>query len=423
MGGVGGGEGGVGGGSGTGGGEGGVGGGSGGTGGGEGGGGGPVGSIERVVGYFAEWAVYDRMFFVSDLPADKMTHVNYAFARITDGKCAVFDSWAATDNPFGGEAWDAPLKGNFHQLQLLKAAHPNLRTLISVGGWTLSGSFSDVALTDASRKTFAESCVDFMVQYGFDGIDIDWEYPAGGGLETNTSRPEDTQNFTLLLKALRDELTARQADEGRDEAYLLTIAAPAGPGNIAHVELDKIHEHLDWINIMTYDFHGGFDSITGFNAPMYAQSNDPSTDEDVRLGFNVDAAVQAYIEGGVPRNKIVVGMPFYGRSWMGVGATDNGLYQTSTGPGPGTWISNSEGYGVLDYKDIVANYLPTYTRYWDDEAQVPYLYNPSTGVFITYDDPESLGIKRQYVLDEGLGGVMIWEMSSDDSDALLDAIR
>src|SRR5664279_3154978 len=154
----------------------------------------------RVVGYFASWAIYDRGYFVTDIPADKLTHLNYAFAAISDdGEIALMDEEADTQYTYPGDSDNQPLKGNFHQLQLLKVAHPSLQTIISIGGWTGSAKFSDVALTAQSRDKFARSVVKFVTQYGFDGVDIDWEYPTGGGDTGNVERPEDRTNFALLL--------------------------------------------------------------------------------------------------------------------------------------------------------------------------------------------------------------------------------
>ena len=225
------------------------------------------GPPHRVVGYFAEWGIYQRKYLVTDIPAAKLTHVNYAFARIVDGKCAIVDAYAAVDRAYPGDKWDPGEKrGNFKQLTLLRKKHPHLKTLISVGGWTLSGPFSDTALTEQSRQKFAASCVAFMLEHGFDGVDVDWEYPGGGGLESNKTRPEDGRNFSSLLAELRRLLDQQGVKDKRK--YLLTIAAPAGPGTYKHIEIDKIHRHLDWINLMTYDFHGSWSELTNFSAPL-----------------------------------------------------------------------------------------------------------------------------------------------------------
>ena len=151
----------------------------------------------RIVAYFPEWAVYRRNYHVANIPADKITHVNYAFAKPTaDGDCVLFDAYAAIDKAYPGDKWDqGVLRGSFNQLQILKKKHPHLKTLISVGGWTLSGPFSDIAFTEEKRVKFAKACVAFMVKYGFDGVDIDWEYPVSGGLETNKKRPRGQEKL------------------------------------------------------------------------------------------------------------------------------------------------------------------------------------------------------------------------------------
>jgi chitinase len=363
----------------------------------------------RVVGYFTAWGVYGRDYHVDELPAAQLTHINYAFANISpSGECVLGDPYADTERTYPGDRWDDPLRGSFRQLQLLKERHPHLRTLISVGGWTWSGRFSDVALTEASRARFATSCADFMERYGFDGIDVDWEYPISGGEPSNVTRPEDRANYTLLLRALRRELDARGAASGR--RYLLTIAAPAGPAIIENLEVEALPSILDWINVMSYDFHGAWGTRTGFNAPLRAIAGDPNP-EPIRSGFNIDAAVRTYLARGVPPSQLVLGVPFYGRSFQNVDATQNGLFQPHGGAAEGTWER-----GVVDWKDLRANYLPTWTRHWHAEAQVPWLYDPIRRVMISYDDPESLRIKRDYARGLGLGGVMIWEMSADDAE-------
>ncbi|HEX6242425.1 MAG TPA: glycoside hydrolase family 18 protein, partial [Polyangiales bacterium] len=267
------------------------------------------------------------------------------------------------------------------------------------------------AATDAARKTFASSCVDFMVEHGFDGVDIDWEYPMGGGLEGNETRPEDKANYTLLLQALRAELSARQKAQGRAEAYLLTIAAPAGPSIIEHLESGAIARVVDWINVMSYDFHGAWEKMTGHNAPLRQATGDALT------GFNVESAIDAYLKAGVPASRLVMGVPFYGRSFAGVSAgATHGLHQGTRGAGPGTWEN-----GILDYHDIVAKYLNAsgYVRYVDDSASVPYLFDATQGVFISYDDPESIKQKRALITKKQLAGSMVWDLTSDTRDNVL----
>ncbi|MEB3161137.1 MAG: glycosyl hydrolase family 18 protein [Synechocystis sp.] len=365
-----------------------------------------------VVGaYYPEWAIYDRNFQVADIPADHLTHIFYAFAKIDEnGEVAVFDNWAATQTTFGGKyTWDQSqqgLAGNFAELQALKAENPHLTNMISIGGWTLSGPFSDIALTDASREKFAVSAVEFMVKYGFDGIDIDWEYPVSGGLDSNVYRPEDTQNYTLLLGELREQLDLQAAIDGQD--YQLTIASPAGFDKIANYDLAGMSQYLDFFNVMAYDYHGAWEKSTNHQAALYANPNDTSAYANE---YTVSSTVQQYLDAGVAPEDIVLGAPSYGRSWTGVSDVNDGLFQSATGAGPGTWEN-----GVFDYFDLytkVNDPNSGYVRYWDEAAQVPYVYNQQLGVFSTYEDTQSLGAKLDYVQNLGLGGMFFWEASAD----------
>ena len=369
---------------------------------------------KRVIGYFTAWGVYGRDYHVTDIPAASLTHINYAFANISpEGECVLGDPYADTDKAYPGDTWDPGAKrGSFHQLELLKQQHPKLRTMISIGGWTWSARFSDVALTAASRKKFASSCVAFMTTWGFDGLDIDWEYPVTGGLDTNQYRPEDGHNYTLLLAELRQALDAEGATKGRH--FELSIAAPSGPSIYAHMELGALSQSTDFINLMTYDFNGGWSDRTAFNAPLYAVPEDPTADASVRESFNTHSTVTAFAKAGVPKDKIVVGVPFYGRGWSGVTAKNGGLFQPFSGLPQGTWEA-----GIYDYHDLQKNYVPTLTRSFHDTAKVPWLFDAAKGVMISYDDPQSIAIKGEYVKQQGLGGAMLWELSGDDAQSSL----
>jgi chitinase len=363
---------------------------------------------KKLIAYYPAWATYARGFQVSDIPGQKLTHINYAFANIQQGRCVLGDSYADIDKAFAGDTWDqGALRGNFNQLRKLKAANPGLKTMISIGGWTWSENFAAAAASDASRKDFASSCVTFMKQYGFDGIDIDWEYPVSGGLNAGT--PADKQNYTALLKEFRTELNAEEAKDSR--SYSLSIAAPAGPSIIPNLESAKIGGVLDWMNLMSYDFHGSWDPITGHNAPMTVGP------KDTAAGFSITDAVDSYLKAGFPAAKLVLGVPFYGRGWENVGPTGAGLYQSGTAASVGTWEK-----GVFDYSDIKSNYLPSMTRSWDASAQVPYLYDPARRLWISYDDAQSMKIKADYIKAKGLGGAMIWEITGDRSQELLDTL-
>ena len=361
----------------------------------------------KIVGYLASWGVRSKGTRIADLPGDRLTHIIYAFTRITeDGRFALGDP--CLDVGQCSAPPDAPLpptdRGNFAELRRLKERYPNLKLMIAAGGWTGSGRFSDIALTADSRRRFAQSAVDVVIRRSpglFDGIDIDWEYPVGGGLPTNASRPEDYDNCTLLLRELRTELDAQGERDGRQ--YFLTIATLAGPSAPRHFDLVKVSALVDWFNVMTYDFHSG-SKIAHFNAPLYTATGDPTP------GYTVDSTVQRYIAAGVPRAKIVVGLPFYGRVYGGVGAANDGLFQPAPGPVPDEWKSGT------DYRSIVRRDPESlgFRRVMHPEARVPFLFNGTTGTWITYDDAESVGEKAAYVRSHGLGGVMAWEIGGDD---------
>jgi len=372
------------------------------------------------VGYYPSWAVAKGV-LLRDVRADELTHINYAFSNVSaSGECILGDPSADTQRSFSaadsvsGQADSSQggaLRGNFNQLRELKQKFPQLQTLISVGGWTWSENFSSAASSEASRQKFVESCIDLYLKQSpgvFDGIDVDWEYPVSGGL--HPGRPEDKAHLTALLKEFRHQLDELGAADGNH--YLLTIAAPAPPGTAQNLERGQIAEIVDWINLMAYDFHGTWETATGFNAPLFAAA------EDAGSGLNVHDAVEGYLQAGVPADKLVLGVPFYGHGWQGVPPALNGLHQPSSGAAaPGTWGEP----GAFDYKDIKQNYRPNYWRLWNDQAQVPWLYNSTSGIFISYDDPQSLAAKAAYVEAQGLGGMMAWELSQDDG-SLLDAL-
>lgn len=364
----------------------------------------PEPTAYKRVGYYTGWSTYSN-FQAADIDASKITHLNYAFANISsDGKIAVGDSWADVEKPFPGDTADQPYKGNFYQLTRLKQQYPHLKTLISVGGWTWSEKFSDVALTEQSRAIFAESCLQFILKYGFDGVDLDWEYPVGGGEADNINRPEDKQNFTLLLKKIRETLDAQSAKDGK--TYLLTIAAGAGSSYAANTELNLIHQYVDYIQLMTYDIHGSWESMTGMNAPLYRDPESRFTWE-----WSVQDTINLYINKGVPANKLIMGIPFYGRAYNQVTNSNNGLYQSFTGGG-----------SAFSYANLEANYVNKngFTRYWEPDSKVPWLFNGSQ--FISYDDTESIGYKTSFIKANSLGGAMMWELSQDPNRVLVSKI-
>jgi chitinase len=365
----------------------------------------------RIIGYYAGWTAKTKNFSPADIPADKLTHVNYAFGLIDENGLAMLQNTEADIGhaAVGASSDPGNLGGNFHQLRLLKERHPHLKSMISMGGWTGSGRFSDAVATEEKRQAFVASCIElFLTRWPgvFDGIDIDWEYPVCCGLPENSYRPEDRRNCTLLFEELRRQLDALGAATG--QRYLLTAAIPAGREiPVTSFELREAGQILDWINVMTYDMTGSQRSgVTNFNAPFAESSGDPS-DGDWKRFSSVIGTIGSFLAEGVPRDKLVVGVPFYGRGFTGVPADNNGLYQPFT-----------DTIGA-DYHTITSDYLPAYQRFRHPEAEVPWLYDPASGTMLTYDDPESIGRKTDYVLAEGLGGIMFWELSGDDKESSL----
>jgi len=365
----------------------------------------------RIIGYYAGWTRKTKDFTPLDIPADKLTHINYAFGLIDeDGRAMLQDAKADIGQAHVAASPDpGNLEGNFQDLRLLKERHPHLQTLISMGGWTGSGRFSDAVATEEKRRDFVASCIDlFLTRWPgvFDGIDIDWEYPVCCGLPENSYRPEDRRNCTLLFEELRRQLDDLGATTS--QRYLLTAAIPAGREiPVTSFELRECSQILDWINVMTYDMTGSQRSgVTNFNAPFAESSGDPS-DPDWKDFSCVVGTIGSFVDEGVPPDKLVVGVPFYGRGFTGVPAVNDGLYQAFTGT-----------IGA-DYHTITADYLARFRRFRHPEAEVPWLYDTESGMMLSYDDPESIGRKTDYVMAEGLGGIMLWELSGDDKESSL----
>ncbi|HET7011969.1 MAG TPA: glycoside hydrolase family 18 protein, partial [Anaerolineales bacterium] len=291
------------------------------------------------------------------------------------------------------------------------AMYPDLKVLISIGGWTLSADFSDAALPE-NRAAFVAGCLDMFIRGNlpdmepgaaaglFDGIDLDWEYPAAPARRGNVYRPEDTRNFTELLAEFRRQMDAVDPD------LLLTIAAPAGEDKYSLMELDRIHPYLDWVNVMAYDYHGAWEpqGPTNFHAPLFASPHTAHSDD-----LNVDATVRAYLEAGVPPHKLNIGIPFYGRGWTGVPDVDHGLYQAADEPAAGLYETGVNDYGALRRLEFPEFHDPVTGGSW--------IFDGTT--FWAMDDPTAIALKTDYVRQMDLGGVMFWELAGDTRDGEL----
>ena len=356
-------------------------------------GGGPPQGDYMVVAYVAGF----RNFDFSSIDASKLTHINYAFANIIDGEVR-----------FGSEAIDDTEMNvdDLRELSALRKVNPDLKILVSVGGWGWSGNFSDAALTDSSRNRFGASAARFVRDYSLDGIDIDWEYPNHPGAG-NTYRPEDVHNFTLLLECVRKHIDSLAMAEGRKDKYLLTIATGASEHYAANTELGPLSEYLDFINIMTYDFHHGGSTQTGHHANLWL------SEWDAADGDATDKAVELHLKAGVPPEKLNIGIPFYGRIWRGVEPVNNGLYREAETTGAG-----------MPYAEVLKALAdPAFTRLYDSSAASPFLWNATDSVFISYEDEGSIAARMEYIRSKGLGGVMFWEYTEDVDGMLLKAVK
>ncbi|MBM5574639.1 glycoside hydrolase family 18 protein [Deefgea sp. CFH1-16] len=344
-----------------------------------------------MLAYLASWQQCD----ISALPVEKLTHLCYAFAKVVDGEVIEQD---AGDPLLSNAAYCQKICA---QLQQLKLRNPALKILISIGGWGADG-FSDAALTETSREQFSRSTLRFMQKYQFDGVDLDWEYPSNA-MAGIKARPEDRQNFTLMLSALRIHLDDASAQMERSSPYLLTIAAGVGTYYLEGVELEKVAAKCDFINLMTYDFYNGWATRAGHHANLLTAAHDPS-------GDSADRGVQLFLDHGVAAEKMVLGCPFYGRSLLGVAS-----------PGLGA-EGRAQSNGTHSYYKIANELIPSghFTRHWDESAQVPWLYDGDE--FISYEDAESIALKGQYVKQHGLAGAMFWEYTEDQSNVLLDVL-
>lgn len=343
----------------------------------------------RIIGYVHG----PRGVTVQPQDAMRLTHINYAFANIRDGAVVLdYESDPA----------------NLAQLVALKAYNPDLKILLSVGGWSWSDHFSDAALTPASRETFARTAVALMVEHNLDGLDIDWEYPGQPG-EGNVYRPEDKENFTRLLQTLRAHLDRQSRRDGRrgGNRYELTIATGANKAYLANTNLRAAHVFLDAINIMTYDFYGSWTPTTGHHTNLYGSRQAGPT------ATSVEEAVTDHLAAGVPSRKLVLGVAFYGYGWTGVDRANQGLYQSYDGEAA-AYTFNELGRAYINQNGFV--------RHWDDAAKAPYLWSTDAQVFITYEDEQSLRYKADFVKAKGLGGVMYWEHQGDFNGQLLGTV-
>jgi len=339
-----------------------------------------------IIGYVGG---FRGLIATDSIDVHRLSHINYAFVDIKDNRAWLHNE--ATDTI------------NLRRLADLKKINPDLKILISIGGWTWSKNFSDAVLTDTSTQNFATSAVAIVSNYNLDGVDIDWEYPGMIG-DSNVYRPEDKEHYTVLFKKLREGLDSL-ANITRMK-YYVTTAVGGSQAYIDHTEMDKVQQYTDYINVMSYDYKGGSDAISGHHTNLYSSSNDPKE-------YSAHRSIQAFMAAGVPADKIVIGMAFYGKGWQMQSTDKKGLHQKTLKP------ARAGGFTYL--KDSLVN-QNGYKQYWDSKAKAPYLFNRDKKIFITYDNEKSIKQKCKYVKHHDLAGAMFWEYFSDRKEYLLPVI-
>ncbi|MBP9478447.1 MAG: glycoside hydrolase family 18 protein [Sebaldella sp.] len=337
--------------------------------------------------YLPSWIDWD----VNEIRGNELTSIKLSFILIKDGKAV-----------FGEDSPSSKFEENFDKLKKLKNKYPHLKILVAVGGWGADG-FSDMAASENSRKIFIDSLMTIVEKYELDGLDIDWEFPVNGAWGLIKSSPLDKENFTLLMRDLRFSLNELSLKTSKQ--YSLSFAASVGPWFLDVVDLKDIMNYVDYVSIMGYDIAGGWSGKTEHQAGLYRGESD----------WSVSEAVTKFINAGVKPSQIVIGFPFYGKEFLNVKNENNGLYQPFNGMGG----INGEGYlPYKNIKDIYAN-NKDYKRFFDKTSQVSYLFNAKDGIFISYNDSESLKIGAEYIKKNNLAGAMIWEITQDDKEGTL----
>ncbi|PLR44572.1 glycosyl hydrolase family 18 protein [Chimaeribacter arupi] len=349
----------------------------------------------KVAGYFPEWGVYDahNNFTPDKIDYSTLTQINYGFAVVKNGQVVMHDTEQ-------GPRLIRELND--------RTAAAGVRHVISIGGWNNSeeGAFEAATATPQGIETLAKSMVDYMLEWEFDGIDVDWEYP---------DADNEKEAFTKLIQSVRSKLDEQGMKD--DTYYSLSAAVTTNHNKIAYTNPAVTAPLLDNVNVMAYDFHGAFEPVTGHNAPLYANIQDQD-----QL-FNVDSAMKEYVNTWkVPKSKLLMGIPYYGRGWGDVDPIQvvnglPGLFAPGSATVHGTWDDDGQNTGTHPWyvlKEKAAS--EEYGRYWDTESKVPYLYSLEKKEFLTYDDPESIRNKVDYINREGYGGAIVWDISGDTPD-------
>ncbi|MFE0588487.1 chitinase C-terminal domain-containing protein [Micromonospora echinospora] len=463
----------------------------------------------RIIGYFTSWRTGKNgapAYLANQIPWNKITHINYAFAHVDAANKISVGAPTAPDNPATNMTWPGvagaemdpayPYTGHFNLLNKFKKQHPDVKTLVSVGGWAETGGYIDAngnrvdaggfyrmtttgsnTVNTAGINTFADSVVSFLRTYGFDGVDIDYEYPTSNNkaghpqdfAQADAKRAGLNASYQVLMRTLREKLDAAAAADGR--YYMLTIAAPASGWLLRGMESYQTLQYLDYANIMSYDLHGAWNHFVGPNAALYDDGQDAELAAGGVYGayqnigyLNTDWAYH-YYRGAMQSGRINIGVPYYTRGWRGVTGGTNGLWgraalpdQTKCPAGTGGTIGSTtpcgngaigidniwhdlengnevsaganpmwhaknlqdgrggsylESYGLTPGTDPTDRFTGTYTRHYSPSLVAPWLWNSQKQVYLSTEDEQSIAAKADYVVAKGIGGIMIWELAGD----------
>jgi chitinase len=353
----------------------------------------PDGHDYKVVCYYGSWAVYrpdDGKYPVEEVDPKICTHLIYGFAGLGhDHTIKSLDSWNDLKDNYGKGAFDRFTTG-------LKAKNPKLKTIIAIGGWN-EGSlkYSAMAENPSTRKIFVDSVVEFCKKYNFDGLDMDWEYPAARG-----GKPVDKVNFVALLRELKQAFKA--------DNLLLTAAVSAGKHFMDDAyDIPEVSKYLDLINVMAYDFHGGWETKAGHHAGMFSRPEEPLEEHILNLNYSVNY----WISQGACRKKLILGMGLYGRSFT-LSRNENHA-PGDEAPQRGTAGPFTREPGSLGYNEICEDQMRGgWTVVRDPYFMAPYAFKDRQ--WVGYDDVESIELKTRFAKSLGLGGGMVWSIETDD---------